>query len=1022
MRKSRGINNLWLPIENSQPLNGCKTSNLEEMKAHRVLAVFLLTLFLTPVLHAGGARFDLVGPRIEVRVTREGMTLPVAEVPDLQPGDRLWVKADLPRTQSNHLLLVIAFLRGTTNVPPGKWFTAIDTWDRKAVVEGTTVVVPEGAEQALLFIAPKTGGDFKTLRSAVRGNPGTFIRADADLNEASFEEQRIQRYLSAMQSVTDADAKTIQKRSARLAATLDLRPDAGCFQQPVEDQVACLTQSSAPVILNDGHGQGIAEVLSGGPSSNFINSASTTQAAGDGYYSAYVGTVVDLIALIGSLHTAQYQYIPGLSFPQGDTLNLKLNSPPSFHNPMSVIVVGLPAIQSAKFPPLRPPNPGEVVCLLRPRLVLPLQGAPLVFSTGFAHDMVLHLNRSAGITDIPIEPDAGAGGLVAARKEQRRPLLLLPLPPAPPAPNAANSSAPGSSLASASALTLTGTVRGYWGFQPFQGPTLTVQQIAGKGWKILGDTQLLAGAENHLALRGEGAGCIQEINLTGGGKAAKVSFVPQPGPDQDDAEDKLALTVSLKNVPPGSYSLAIQQYGDPRPVELPLTAYTNGITLSGLKIHSGDDTAILTGKGLENVAFVELDKHRFTPEADALSGAGGPHAAGDGDLPLKTNSGVSPSLGSYAAVRLTDGRTMDVAVEILAPRPSLKLVYFHAAAAQPAQGIPVTLSDQDDIPLDGTLTFVVQTKEDFPRSEIIEVATADGALQTELSLKDNSMVLQDEHTAVATLDLLKSFGRSAFGKLRIRAVAADGTNGDWITLGNLVRRPHITAIHCTTLADPTCTLEGDDLYLAQFFSAARDFSHPEEVPIGFAASSFSVPTPLDGKTLYFKLRDNPTDVATLTLPTPIPMPAPPPPAVLPTASGTGAGTGATAVPSALPAAVAAAAAQPSSSAGQPSPPLTSSRSASTSAAGQPATSPAVEPVVKSSGPEPLLSGNQPARMAPVSEPVNKSAPAPSTQTATPTAPAAAPSPSQKPTPAASPQASPPTAAGAQPLPGQPGSE
>ena len=972
------------------------------MNAYRASAFLLATLLFTPALHAG-ARFDLVGPRVEVRVTRGGMTLPIAEVPDLRPGDRLWVKADLPRTQSNHLLLVIAFLRGTTNEPPGKWFTAIDTWDRKAVVEGTTVVVPQGAEQALLFIAPKTGGDFKTLRSAVRGNPGTFIRADADLNEASFEEQRIQRYLSAMQSVTDADAKTIQKRSARLAATLDLRPDAGCFQQPVEDQVACLTQSSAPVILNDGHGQGIAEVLSGGPSSNFINSASTTQAAGDGYYSAYVGTVVDLIALIGSLHTAQYQYIPGLSFPQGDTLNLKLNSPPSFHNPMSVIVVGLPAIQSAKFPPLRPPNPDEVVCLLRPRFVLPLQGAPLVFSTSFAHDMVLHLNRSAGVTDIPIEPDAAAGGLVAARQEQRRP--LLPPPPVTLGSDAdVNGGAAGSALASASALTVTGTVRGYWGFQPFQGPTLTLQQTAGKGWKILGDAQLLAGAENHLELHGEGANCIQAINLTGGGgEAAKVSFASEPRPDQN-AADKLALTVSLKNVPPGGYSLAIRQYGDPRPAELPLTAYSSGITLSEFKIHSGDDTAMLTGKGLEHVAFVELDKHRFTPLTDDATPAGGPDATEDGSLPLKTNSGVSPSLGSDAAVTLTDGRTMDVAVEILAPRPSLKLVYVHATAGPAAVGIPITLSDPDDIPLDGILTFVVQTKEEFPRSEIIEVATADGALQTELSLKDNSLVLQDEHTAVATLDLLQAFGRSAFGRLQIRAVAADGTNGDWITLGNLVRRPHISAIHCTTPANSACTLEGDDLYLAQFFSATRDFAHPTEVPIGFAASSFSVPTPLDGRTLYFKLRDDPGDVATLTLPTPLATPAPLPPAVLPTTSAAEPGSGA-----------APEAALPASSSSAP-------KTASGSVAQQPAAPPAAQPGVKSAAAQPLLSASQPARMIPASAPVVGRAPAPPAPTASPVAPAPATSPAQTQTPAATPQGSPAATAGDQAPPGAPGSE
>ena len=50
-------------------------------------------------------------------------------------------------------------------------------------------------------------------------------------------------------------------------------------------------------------------------------------------YSAYVGAIVDLVRLMGSLHTAQYQYIPAIAFPQAEALNLRLNTPPSFHNP-----------------------------------------------------------------------------------------------------------------------------------------------------------------------------------------------------------------------------------------------------------------------------------------------------------------------------------------------------------------------------------------------------------------------------------------------------------------------------------------------------------------------------------------------------------------------------------------------------------------------------------------------------------------------------------------------------------------
>ena len=111
----------------------------------------------------------------------------------------------------------------------------------------------------------------------------------------------------------------------------------------------------------------------------------------------------------------------------------------------------------------------------------------------------------------------------------------------------------------------------------------------------------------------------------------------------------------------------------------------------------------------------------------------------------------------------------------------------------------------------------------FPRSQTIEVATADGTLHTSLSLNSDSLILQDEHTAVGTMDLDKAFGESAFGELRLRAVPGDGTFGNWITLGKLVRRPHITAVHCTAIDTPTCMIEGSDLFLALAFSATESF-------------------------------------------------------------------------------------------------------------------------------------------------------------------------------------------------------
>src|SRR5271167_3399149 len=92
----------------------------------RFVVLLLLATAIAPLdVRADNARFDLIGPKVDVRVTRAGVTLPIASVPNLQPGDRLWLHPDLPPTQSVRYLLVVVFLRGTTNPPPDAWFTRI---------------------------------------------------------------------------------------------------------------------------------------------------------------------------------------------------------------------------------------------------------------------------------------------------------------------------------------------------------------------------------------------------------------------------------------------------------------------------------------------------------------------------------------------------------------------------------------------------------------------------------------------------------------------------------------------------------------------------------------------------------------------------------------------------------------------------------------------------------------------------------------------------------------------------------
>ncbi|HTB67877.1 MAG TPA: hypothetical protein VK727_16765, partial [Steroidobacteraceae bacterium] len=134
------------------------------------LAVLLLGLGAAAAA-ADNAPFDLAGPQLRVMITRGTRTLPVADVPNLAVGDKLAIKAELPDSQAARYVMIVAFLRGATNPPPPEWFFRCDTWSRKCA-DGLQLTVPAGAQQVLVFLAPSTGGDFNTLRDAVRGRPG----------------------------------------------------------------------------------------------------------------------------------------------------------------------------------------------------------------------------------------------------------------------------------------------------------------------------------------------------------------------------------------------------------------------------------------------------------------------------------------------------------------------------------------------------------------------------------------------------------------------------------------------------------------------------------------------------------------------------------------------------------------------------------------------------------------------------------------------------------------------------------
>lgn len=789
-----------------------------------------------PAIAAPSAQFDLAGPRLEVKVTRAGKTLPISQVPNLQAGDHLWLHPDMPDNQSVHYLLIPVFLRGSLNPPPSSWFTKVETWRAGVRKDGVNVQVPAGALQALVFWAPETGGDFSTVRTAVRARPGVFVRAAQDLYAADLTRSRLDSYVDEVKQIAATDPADLEKRAGLLAQTLYLKLNKACFELPTEQQESCLTENTSNVVLNDAQSQSMVTALTSGAASDMINQISSSTAAGGGVYSPYVGAIVDMVRIMGSMHTAQYAYIPALGVMRADVLAMKLNSPPSFSNPKSVMVASLPPVAAVRFPSLRAVRPQEMLCLERPSLVLSVEGAPLVFSTGYAHDISLRVQDTAGhALDLPAIANAERGGFVVDANDLRKISLVGGV---------------------------TAKLRGDWGFDSYNGPTFVFTNSEPQHWALTPEEShdVTASDKVTLNLLANSVVCVQKVDvITPQGTTVPASWKPNP-------PKLLAVNLPLNQASHGLYTVQVAQYGQNKPDRVQVHAYAPSATVTGFTMHAGDSDAIIIGNRLSEIASVELAGVTFHPSGTTNDGA-----LGKMRLNTAANTTSMAALQAGAAVtahvHLKDGRVLDFPAIVAPSRPKVQLINKSVALSSSGAASAIHLGNDNDLPQYGRLTFFLKSvaPAEFPRDEKIEIAATSGGFDTMLSLSDATLTLQDSQTVLAVLDPAKTFGPSAFGLLRFRAVSASGVNGDWQPLANLVRLPSLKDVHCPENPALQCTLAGDNLFLLDSIADTPQFAHPVAVPLGFAGATMKVPRP-NGTTLYLKLRDDPATVDLMALP------------------------------------------------------------------------------------------------------------------------------------------------------------
>jgi hypothetical protein len=466
---------------------------------------------------------------------------------------------------------------------------------------------------------------------------------------------------------------------------------------------------------------------------------------------------------------------------------------------------------------------------------LPVDGAPLVFSTGYAHDVTLSLMGKDGKSiDLSAKPDAAQGGYVVDTA-------------------ALHSADLGDSVRA--------SLQAYWGFERYHGPSFLLMNAHAKSWGLAaGDEDaLVVGRQDTVHLQADSVSCVDGIMLKDpAGKELKADW-------KTVKANELEVKLPLQEAKPGAMTLWVTQYGVSQAQPISIQTFAEAGHYDSFMVHAGDAQGVLKGSRLDEVASLSIRNVVFV--AGELSTRNGsdelPMAAQD----AQAAANLKQERGIAAKVTLKDGRILPLTASVDAPRPRAILIGKSVQPSPSSKDSNIQLADQAELPPDATLTFAVRTQWPtvFAHDENIEVATSDESSATVLNFINGGITLENAQVAVATLNPAKAFGTSAFGPLQFRVVAK-GITGDWQPLGTLVRLPVLRDLACPTTPELACKLSGTNLFLVDSISNDPGFAHPVQVPDGFLGSALPVPHPTAGP-LYVKLRDNPSVINPTTLET-----------------------------------------------------------------------------------------------------------------------------------------------------------
>lgn len=139
-----------------------------------------------------------------------------------------------------------------------------------------------------------------------------------------------------------------------------------------------------------------------------------------------------------------------------------------------------------------------------------------------------------------------------------------------------------------------GTLRGYWGFQVFDGPTFHLQTPHPVKWIVASDdaNALIVGRSDAFHLQSGKVPCVEQITMKDQhGKQLKATWKLLKS-------DELEVEVPLKDESAGPVLTLVAQSGLSKPDEVPLQAYSEAAYLDHFALNGGDQQGVLTGTRL----------------------------------------------------------------------------------------------------------------------------------------------------------------------------------------------------------------------------------------------------------------------------------------------------------------------------------------------------------------------------------------------------------------------------------------